>query len=438
MNMPDSISIQINEALHLAFLLHKTGSLAEAEMLYCRILDAAPETLDALHYLGMLCHQDKRMKEAVELIGRIIALDPANADAHNNLGNVYEGIGDDGTAEIYFRKAIELNPEHAPAYNNLGVVLAEQSRLDEAIEAYRQAIKNAPDTAEFHYNLGNALRRNAAIEESIDAYKAATAISPDHFGAWQGLARMLRFAGRQDEAVTVFDNLLRMNPGNPTFSYLRSACIGDNTPDRAPDSYVQQIFDDASGYFDKHLEGLEYRAPELLSEAIAVLLSPPEKALDILDAGCGTGLCGALLRPYALKLVGVDLSEGMLHKAAARCAYDDLFKGELTNFLERNKDSYDVIISADTLCYFGALEVVFAGSAGALKEKGLLAFTLEEGGEGKTGFLLNSTGRYSHARDYVEKSLLAAGFVIETFTTPTLRNEGKHPVTGHLVVARKS
>ena len=33
------------------------------------------------------------------------------------------------------------------------------------------------------------------------------------------------------------------------------------------------------------------------------------KQLDVLDAGCGTGLCGPLLAPYARRLVGVDSPE---------------------------------------------------------------------------------------------------------------------------------
>jgi predicted TPR repeat methyltransferase len=417
--------------------LHKSGSLAEAEMLYLRILDVAPETLDALHYLGLLCHQQKRMEEAAELIGRIIALDPANADAHNNLGNVYESMGNDTKAETYFRKAIELNPNHAPAHNNLGVILAEQNRLEEAIEAYRRAVQFSPDSGEFHYNLGNALRRRGDTEEAIAAYQDATRINPDHFGAWQGLARTLRLAGRLDEAVAVFDNLLRMNPGNPVFSYLRAACVGDNIPDRAPDAYVRQIFDEAAEYFDKHLEGLEYRAPSLLMEALAAALPAHDGSLDILDAGCGTGLCGPLLRPYARTLVGVDLSEGMLKKAADRRVYDDLYKGELTRFMLTKGDAYDVIASADTLCYFGELGEVFNAAATSLKHGGQLAFTLEDLGEESGQFRLHSSGRYVHARAYIEGTLAEAGLGIHSFSSVVLRNEGQQPVTGHLVVARK-
>ena len=47
------------------------------------------------------------------------------------------------------------------------------------------------------------------------------------------------------------------------------------------------------------------------------------KPVKILDAGCGTGLCGPLLKPWARRLVGVDLSGGMLEKARALQLYDE-------------------------------------------------------------------------------------------------------------------
>ncbi|NIR58985.1 MAG: methyltransferase domain-containing protein, partial [Gammaproteobacteria bacterium] len=50
---------------------------------------------------------------------------------------------------------------------------------------------------------------------------------------------------------------------------------------------------------------------------------------DILDAGCGTGLCGPLLAPHARTLVGVDLSGGMIAKAEELAVYDELEVAEL-------------------------------------------------------------------------------------------------------------
>ncbi|HSB79369.1 MAG TPA: methyltransferase domain-containing protein, partial [Candidatus Methylomirabilis sp.] len=172
--------------------------------------------------------------------------------------------------------------------------------------------------------------------------------------------------------------------------------------------------------------------------ALAAALPPPASALDILDAGCGTGLCAPLLRPYARRLIGVDLSPGMLAKAAERHAYDDLVKAELTEFLGRQTEAFDVIASADTLCYFGALEPVFCPAAKALKPNGLIAFTLEDAGDEGAGLhLLTPDGRYAHARSYVQGVLGAAGFAVHSVAFAVLRKEGGQPVAGHVVVARK-
>jgi predicted TPR repeat methyltransferase len=175
----------------------------------------------------------------------------------------------------------------------------------------------------------------------------------------------------------------------------------------------------------------------LIIDALATVLSPPDAALDILDAGCGTGLCGPLLRPYARKLIGVDLSAKMLAKAAGRKTYDDLVKCELTEFLNRQTEAYEVIASADTLCYFGKLEPAFQAAAQSLKPGGILAFTLEDTGDEGPDSRLNSHGRYAHTRSYVAGAIKAAGLDIHSAKSVLLRNEGKQPVTGHLVVAKK-
>jgi predicted TPR repeat methyltransferase len=193
----------------------------------------------------------------------------------------------------------------------------------------------------------------------------------------------------------------------------------------------------ADGY-DAHLvQNLNYRAPNLLIETLSAMLPPASAALVILDAGCGTGLCGPLLRSYAKRLVGVDLSAAMLDRAAGTDAYDNLVNAELTEYLTGQKEAFDVIVSADTLCYFGALEPVLRAAAGALKPGGLLAFTLEDAGETATGWQLNFHGRYAHPRAYVETALAAAGLSLRSISPAVLRTEGRNAVAGHLVAAGK-
>ena len=433
----DPVTLEPAEALHIALQLHQKGLLNEAEMLYHRILDVGPKTLDALHFLGLLCHQQSRHEEAVALIERIIFLAPNNADAHNNLGNVLEGLGKSDEAEACYRKAIELRPDHANAFNNLGVILSARKMMAEAVDAYRTATELAPDSVDFRYNLGNALRKSGALNEAVLVFREAIVLRPEHNGAWQGLARTYLMSDRRDLAAEVYEEWLRLYPGDPAILFSLSACRGEDAPSRAPESYIQQVFDNMSERFDSHLESLEYRVPDLIGEALAEVIPDPAANLDILDAGCGTGLCGPILRPYARLLTGIDLSSGMLNKAESRSAYDKLIRAELTAFIGRHTEEFDVIASADTLCYFGDLEPVFTACFKALKPGGFLAFTLEDSGSAGPDSLLSPHCRYSHSRPYVEGVLTAAGLGIDLFRKVFLRNEGGEPVAGHLVVAKK-
>ena len=153
--------------------------------------------------------------------------------------------------------------------------------------------------------------------------------------------------------------------------------------------------------------------------------------------GCGTGLCGPLIAPWVQRLTGVDLSAPML-KQATRRGYDELVKGELTQFIAAHPGRFDLIVSGDTLCYFGDLEPVLHAAAAALRARGLLIFTVEElaSDELARGFRLNVSGRYSHSRAYVSRTLAANDFDVLAIESDVLRNEAGNPVAGLVVTAR--
>ena len=163
------------------------------------------------------------------------------------------------------------------------------------------------------------------------------------------------------------------------------------------------------------------------------------KHLDVLDAGCGTGLCGPLVAPYTRRLVGVDLSEGMLAHAKEKNVYDLLLKADVTEFLQGNVEAFDLIVSADTLVYFGDLEEVFAAAFQALRPNGLFVFTLEHAATygPDVEHRLEMHGRYSHTRAYVERVLTKARLHQE-IAEAELRMEAGAPVAGLVIRATKS
>lgn len=91
------------------------------------------------------------------------------------------------------------------------------------------------------------------------------------------------------------------------------------------------------------LSSLDTRRQERSAQKLASLRGAPTDHRRILDAGCGTGLCGPLLRPFASHLTGVDLSPRMVEKAHDRGSYDTLEVTELSAFMATLFMAYDVI-----------------------------------------------------------------------------------------------
>jgi predicted TPR repeat methyltransferase len=174
-------------------------------------------------------------------------------------------------------------------------------------------------------------------------------------------------------------------------------------------------------------------------QALRDAVGAPQGDLAICDAGCGTGLCGEGLKPFAKSLVGCDLSAGMLVRAKLLNHYDVLHKAELTHYLGTQPSAFDAVVSADTLCYFGTLEAALAAAHRSLKEHGWLVFTVEALPEGHAQpHVLQPNGRYAHAGAYLRPALAAAGFGSITLQPEPLRLEAGEPVPGWVVRARRA
>jgi SAM-dependent methyltransferase len=139
---------------------------------------------------------------------------------------------------------------------------------------------------------------------------------------------------------------------------------------------------------------LAYAAPQILFD-LASMVMPGHDKLTILDLGCGTGLAGAVFKPLAVQLDGVDLSPAMIEKARTRNIYDHLAVQDLTTALGAEGPSYDLILAADTLVYLGDLKPVFEAARRLAPGWLFLVHGRESEGE---GFELGPKRRWRIAR----------------------------------------
>ena len=435
-NLPTR-ELTLEEALEIGIDFHKDGRLTEAQVVYGEILRIAPDHPKALHYAGVLAHQGGRSDAALEMIEKSLTFVSDRADWYSNLGIVQQERGQLEEAIAAYRRAIELDPEHANAYSNLGVLLRATGKPELAEEAYRAAIRVNPNHIDAYTNLGTLLNALKRPDEAVVCFCRAITLRPRNPEARRLLAIAHCTLGEYDQAAKIFEDWLAEEPDDPIATHMLSACTGRDTPVRASDGFVERTFDTFAASFESKLAKLQYRAPSLVGGMLADSGLDAARQLDVLDAGCGTGLCGSLIAPYARHLTGVDLSNGMLALAKEKQLYDELLQAELTGFLRDHPDSFDVIVSADTLVYFGALEDVVAAAAGALRKGGVMVFTVEHAvADSVQDYHLELHGRYTHAQPYVERLLTAAGLTPE-IAHAELRMESGTPVGGLVVRARK-
>lgn len=428
-----------DQALSLAIGMHQQGQLSDAAILYRSILEVIPDQPDALHYLGVLLHQTGESEAGIEMINRSISVNPDYTDAHNNLGNVFKEKGQLQQAAAAYRKVIDLNPKHADALNNLGIVLKDLREFDEAIAVFHRAIEHRPNSSDTYQNLGNCFRKQGDFDQAIAAYRKAIALKPYNAEAYKHLSRTLYLGRKDEEAIQLLKQWLEFDPENPVALHTLAAYSSEKPPDRASDAYVQQTFDGFAGSFDYVLKRLDYKAPFLVKDALRAACSDQPRKFDILDAGCGTGLCGPLIKSFASSLIGVDLSSAMLDKARGRKVYDQLIQAELTDYLQNSRNAFDLILSADTFCYFGDLIPIFQACFTALKASGMLIYTVEKDASEDNGsdYQLAVHGRYLHTRQYVRQVMQETDFTIDSIESAILRSEAGNSVSGIVVTARK-
>ena len=374
------------------------------------------------------------------------------------------GEGRFKAAEAGFNTVLADSPDHGAALFGLSVTLMNTRRFTEAVTVLARAAASPESEPLWRTCLAQALYMTGDFTGAVAAFeavgeplgggaqltwaRAAAYAAVETLSAEAALERYLTLAGTDaedlktvaQEGFSVLVAFKRLSAAQVLGDWLTRAApedrvrahelrvLTDQTIDKAPADYVEALFDGFAGHFDQQLtEHLGYEAPALLADLVA---RRGERFERILDLGCGTGLAGPHLRRFGGHLTGLDLSGGMLAKAAERGDYDTLVQAEAEAFLRASPAGFDLIFATDVLIYFGDLVALFEAAAQALAPGGVLAVSTELG---ETGWSLLPSARYAHGEDHV---LLAAApaFEIVERADIALRRDATTVTSGRLYV----
>lgn len=468
------------EAWHeLCFLLHQEGDAAGAKDAATRGIAAFPSSAVLRTSLGNLRAFGGDFAGAAAAYEEAVSLGDPSAERCYNLAIALGKLGRRADAIERYRQAIGIDPSYAAAHINLANALREDGRTGDACSHYERAARLAPDSVLAHLGASGAYLASGDPDRALASARRAHALAPGDLRALTALGNVLLERGDAEGAVVLYvealdrkpgdiDVLMRLgnahfrrgdraraverylevlaiDPANPVGHLVDSLTGG--TAERAPDHYVARLFDEYADRFDAHLvRVLRYDIPRLVAGMLAAHATASDSRWEALDLGCGTGLVGAAIAPFARRIVGVDLSPGMIAKARESGRYARLEAAELVAMMRGEPDaSYDLVTAADVFVYVGRLDDAIREIARLLRPGGIVAFSVEsldalsaeaDASAHGRGYRLNGSGRYAHALAYLDRLAREHGFTSIERRDVTLRLDHGEPVEGYVVLWR--
>ncbi len=430
---PDNASCHIN----LSNVQLALGKFDQAQQHLHHALRLKPLHAETYNNLGRIFYKQQQFEPAITQFEKALRLDPNCWEAHYNLANTYAQQNQMHQAIPHYEESIRFCPSNQNAYLNLGLACVETEEYLKAEKYLRESFTFDPNNSETARQLGHVFLALGKSENALKAFNQAIKLDPNLTDAHHNLAILHLRDQSYDSALAHFQKAVTLDPNNATAKHMIAALEGNCDNIETPLDHITTLFDQYADYYNQHLKGkLNYNVPGLMRVAVGQCLSASPKAGRVLDLGCGTGLCGVVFRDLALELVGVDISSKMLAQAKTLDTYEQLVEMDIKNYLAQPMLlPFNIMIAGDVLVYHGDLTQLFEHISEKLLPDGLFTFSIEHSEQ--TPFTLQKSGRFAHAKSYIETLALQNELTILIQNEIALRESLGVATQGVLYVLKK-
>ena len=270
--------------------LRMLGMFNTAIEFYDKAIEINPKYLSALNNKGICLTMLGKFTESLEFYKKAIILDPNDSQLYSNFGIVYFNLKKYSLSIVFYDKALMLNPECHETCNLKGLALCALNKFEEAIEFYDRFITLQPHNPEGYYNKCETLGSLNRFGEAAVCY--AKAMQLEYDGLYDQ-ASSYQAQGLWDEAIKLFDNLIKIDSNHHNFNegtfinkLLCTVYKNNPTKDKlTEEKIVDTIFDELNS-----VSKLPELAPPKEEQQLIekVILSTEETSQNINNVSVGT------------------------------------------------------------------------------------------------------------------------------------------------------
>jgi len=420
----------------LALVQGMSGNNEECINACIKAIELNPDNIGTYINLSVAQQNLGRFEDTEKTLRQALGMDSNHPQVQNNMGSLYIAQSEHGKAKPFIEKAISLDPSYSDAHCNLGEIHKHFQQIDKAINSYLKSIELNVNNLNAYLGLGSLHSFQGNYKDAEYYLNYALKLNPYHPEILFNLGFLNYLKKSLDTAARYFKETIDYAPDHQYARYLLSAITGEGSPEQSPESYVKGLFNHYAEQFDEHLvNDLGYNVPDTM-HTIFTEHANPSHTRNLLDLGCGTGICGEKFHNIFDHLTGVDLSENMIEKSKEKNIYHELHNDDVANFLKDSPIKYDLIIAADVFIYIGNIAEIIKSIYEKQEESGYFIFSIEKSSSHDT-FHLRTTGRYSHNASHIKKLLDDASYNIVTSQPTIIRNEKGTGIEGIIYLCQK-
>ncbi len=235
-------------------------------------LKIKPDFAEAHYYLGLIYLQKNNEDEAGYYLLEAVNFKPDFADAHEVLADIYEARGRNDLRDKHLRLMGEARSAtaatNAEALIRAGMAMRLNKQLPLARETLEKALRLEPRNAKAQYELGVVYLELDEPEKALGLFQSVLRLPDPPDDVYDGIAKIYRQQGQEQEAFTVIQNAATQKPKSPQLQYyLGNAYRRQQNNARAIEAYQRTINLDPN-YADARFNlGMIYLAKRQLQDA---------------------------------------------------------------------------------------------------------------------------------------------------------------------------
>ena len=135
--------------------------------------------------------------------------------AHYNMGLLYRSINQSSLAEKRFLSALQLESRYPPAYTQLGILEMERHNNEKALQYFRKALAHEVNSKQERNYAGLVLLKQKRLDEAIVLFRNSLKANPgDSEYILTHLGVAYKYKGKRDKAIKYFREVLKINPNH--------------------------------------------------------------------------------------------------------------------------------------------------------------------------------------------------------------------------------